>query len=338
MKSIKEIEWFYSQEKIPCNLMVEAPYSIYRLKSTGQTVCEHTMDLGLGEYGCQITVMGDTHFNNSNAEDDLDEETVYTKFKRTWGNNGKHIDRTRLSLQAAAFSDQIVLVGDIIDYLTKAAMADTKKYIIDAYPDALLTVGWHDITKQMQTRRPNLLTDDERLDILQEIWPNDIHYCTKDINAKITAVCMGHAHCRYTKDFSDKLAADIERARAEGRYILVFQHEPLATGLEKDKQAPVCYDRLSENPVTSINLYDGDKRICSIDDTIEYDWKIFKLLTENADVVKGIFVGHEHVQCYTEIPASYMKDGKKIETVIPQHIAACTAYHPNGFYMRIIVK
>ena len=337
MKDAKQREWFYSQDKEKYQLVVDAPYDIYKLKATGQTVCEYVLDLGLGDSGCEISVMGDTHFNNSIPEDDLDEETVYTKFKRTWGKGGAFVDRTRLGLQAANFSDQIILVGDIIDYLTKGAMQLTKKYIVDAYPDVMMTVAHHDMTKQMQTRRPNLLSNDERLAILQEIWPNDIHYAARDITDKITVVCLGNTLVKYTADHYEKLAADIKRARDEGRYLLLFQHEPISTGLEKDRECAACFNRNS-NEIVTYNGYDDRMRICKPDDTDEVNWKIKALITENADVIKGLFVGHEHIQVYNEIPASYEKDGARVEAVIPQHIVACAAYYPEGYYMRIIVK
>lgn len=337
MKDVKQREWFYSQDKTQYELLVPAPYEIYKLRATKQTVCEYTLDLGLGDSGCEIAVMGDTHFNLSLPEDDLDEETVYTKFKRLWGKGGAHVDRTRLSLQAADFSDQIILVGDIIDYLTKGAMMLTKKYIVDAYPDVLMTVAHHDMTKQMQTGRPNLLSNDERLAILQEIWPNDIHFATRDLTDKITVVCLGHTLVKYTSDISDRLAAEIDRARAEGRYLLIFQHEPLSTGVEKDREAWACFDRNKKEPI-SFNCYDDKMRICKPDDTDEVNWKVYKLITTSADVIKGIFVGHEHIQTYTEIPATYESEGKTVRTVIPQHVVACTAYYPEGYYMRVIVK
>ena len=330
-------EWFYSQEKEKCELLAPAPYEIYKLKYTGQTVCEYVLDLGLGDSGCDISFMGDTHFNLSLPEDDLDEETAYTKFKRTWGKDGRHVERTRLSLQGAAFSDQMIVVGDIIDYLTKGAIMLTKKHILEPYPEVMFTVGWHDMTKQMQTGYPNLLTDDERIAILQEFWPNNIHYERRDITDKVTVLCLGHAHCKFTSDFSDQLIADINRARQEGRNLLIFQHEPFGTEQEKDRECKICYTR-TENEPTFINLYDRTKQLCNINDTVEVNWKIKKIIVENADVIKGIFVGHEHLQTYTELPATYEKDGKKVETVIPQHIVAATANFPRGYYMRVIVK
>lgn len=337
MKDAKNREWFYSQDKIPQALEVPAPYEIYRLRATGQTVCQYTLDLGVGESGCDISIMGDNHFNLSLPEDDLDEETVYTKFKRLWGKNGAHVDRTRFGLQGARYSDQVILVGDIIDYLTKGAVMLTKKYIVEPYPDILMTVAHHDMTKQMQTGRPNLLSNEERLAILQEFWPNDIHYESRDITDKITVVCLGITLAKYTSDLSERLAADIKRAKEEGRYLLIFQHEPISTGLEKDRECVACYDRGRNEPAV-FNCYDDKNRICRPDDTDEVNWKMHALITKNADVIKGIFVGHEHTQTYNEIPATYEKDGKTYDAVIPQHVVAAAAYYPAGYYMRIIVK
>ena len=74
-------------------------------------------------------------------------------------------------------------------------------------------------------------------------------------------------------------------------------------------------------------------------DPEELTLRVYELLRASADVVKGIFAGHYHNQFYTEIPATYMKDGEPVSTVIPQyvvHIARADADF--GYLMRIILK
>ena len=51
MKDAKQREWFYSQDKVKYELLSPAPYEIYMLKATGQTLCEYVLDLGVGESG-----------------------------------------------------------------------------------------------------------------------------------------------------------------------------------------------------------------------------------------------------------------------------------------------
>lgn len=63
------------------------------------------------------------------------------------------------------------------------------------------------------------------------------------------------------------------------------------------------------------------------DSADEATMKVYKLITENADVVKGIFCGDYHNAHYTEILASYVDvDGKKQDTVIPQYVTEALVY------------
>ena len=67
--------------------------------------------------------------------------------------------------------------------------------------------------------------------------------------------------------------------------------------------------------------------------------KVYSLITENADVIKGYFCGHRHSAFYTEIKASY-KDEKGIhDAVIPQWVEPGNPYlNHAGIVTRIIVK
>ena len=337
MKTLKEREWFYSQEKEPLELRNPAPYTIYRLKTTGQIVCEHTLDIGLGGKSVEIALLADTHFNLLVPEDMQDAESPYTYECRLWGRNGGHVEKARAALEGASYSDYMVVAGDIIDFLTQGSMMLTKRYIIDEYPEAMMTIGWHDITKQMQTRRPNLLTNSERINILREIWPHDLDYYRRDLSDKLIAICLGQTHTKYSSDIREKLSCDVEEARATGRKILIFQHEPFATGKPEDA-AIKCSFYSGEEELT-LNLYNKVHLMCRDEDTDEVNRGVYEIVTHSADVIKGVFVGHEHIQTYSEIPAKErLADGSERDAVIPQHIVTCTPYNNKGYYMRIMVK
>ena len=66
--------------------------------------------------------------------------------------------------------------------------------------------------------------------------------------------------------------------------------------------------------------------------------KIYDLITENADVVKAIFTGHWHSQFYSEVCASYEKNGEKVPAFIPQYVISGNPYHEAGMMARIILK
>ena len=335
MRSLAEREWFYSQDREELELRAAAPYSMYRLKTTGQIVCEHTMELGISS-PIEISLLGDLHFNLCVPEDMQDAESPYTYECRLWGRNGSNVPSADAALMGASFSDHMVVVGDILDFLSHGSMLLTKKHIIDEYPDAIMTIGWHDITKQMQTKRPNLLTDDERIAMLAEMWPHDIHYYKRELCDEIVAICLGQAHTRYTAEIRDRLKADVEEARASGKKIFIFQHEPFATGKPEDREVESCF--YSRGGPVMKNFYDGITLLCRPDDENEINRGVYDIVRHSADVIKAIFVGHEHDQTYSEISAKAQVNGNEIDTVIPQHVVNACAYYEKGYYMRITVK
>ena len=338
MKSVKEREEFYSQEKEYIeSLRPQDPGVFYRLCETGQYVCHMEIDLGLGEDSVEIAHIADCHLNFANERDMSDAETPYTLECRKAFRNGVTLPSTENALKACAFSDATVVNGDILDYITYGTLDAVKEHIVDAFPDIMMTVGWHDMTKQMQTKRPNLLSDAQRQAMLQEIWPHDIHYYSRVIGKKITVVCLGTRLISYSADFYDKLSAEIDRARREGRYILIFQHEPLATRRECDREVTPAFTRTNGYGVLR-NFCDGEKIMAREGDPEELTLRVYELLRSNADVVKGIFAGHYHNQFYTEIPAYTEKDGVREEAVIPQYVVHIAGVDDGGYLMRIILK
>ena len=57
-------ESFFAQERIPVQGVESNPvYQIYRLKETGQVICEIRLDAGLGGEPAEIAQITDIHFN-----------------------------------------------------------------------------------------------------------------------------------------------------------------------------------------------------------------------------------------------------------------------------------
>ena len=135
-----------------------------------------------------------------------------------------------------------------------------------------------------------------------------------------------------------KLAADIEKARANGYIILIFQHIPIVTNNPKYKEirpiyttdSSVVYD-FSANTDANGKNFDGVRTNKDATTT-----KVYNLITQNADVIKGLFCGHYHDDFYCEVKATE-KDGT--ETVIPQYVVESTAFDAGtGHVMKITVK
>ena len=307
-------------------------YDIYELEYTGQVVCEVTINTNLGGDDVVIGAVPDLHLNLSDIADANDPEVSYTDTCRIWCKGGDSLPNAIPSLQAASFCDQAVILGDTLDYISHGTIELTKKHIFNRMPEIICILGGHDITKQMQTGRPNELSLDERLKLIQDAWIHDIHYYSRAVGDKVICVGLDNGQGKYLPSQIEKLKADIEKARKENMIVLIFQHENISTrnpddistpGIHKHDYKPFC------------NFYDAEKLIARPDDTCADTLAVYKLITENADVIKGVFCGHQHNIFYTEIAAT-TPNGEK--TVIPQYTLTANPYFKNGTVCIINVK
>ena len=338
MKSLKEREWFFSQEKIPFACTNPDPhYDIYTLGSTGQIISEITVDSGLGlDAPFTIGAIADLHFNVCNNDDRADEELSYTEKCRIWPEKLKWFAPAVKALDACEYCDAAVIIGDVLDYMSSGARDVVKREIISKHPDFMMAVGGHDYTKQMQTKIPDQLPLEERLDFIRAFWPNDIHYYSRPLGDKIVAVLLDNSQSKYLECQVDKLAADIARAREDGKIILVFQHEPMSSNNPSEtcvKAVIANSGALSEVAIGTNPTIVG-AHLRSEGATPE----VYDLITKNADVVKAVFAGHWHSQFYSEIVASYKIEGEIVNTYIPQYVISGNPYYQSGIINRITVK
>lgn len=331
-------KWFYSQPKQPFKLETEVEnLTAYRLSQTGQTVFEFVIDAGLGEKDAvEIAQITDVHLNYTLPEElENDEEIADTKKHRLWLANGQSLPQLCFSLEGSKYSDLTVITGDILDYLSKGAMYLTKKYVFDRYPDVLCTSGGHELTKEMQTGKPDLLSLSERVKILQDFWNGDFYYDKRELGEKVIAVAINNGFGHYLDFQIDKLEQEIINARKQGKIILLFQHEPISTGNADDINVKAFYVAYGNESV--YDLYNAPSLIGRVNDVNEVNKRACELISNNADVIKGIFVGHYHSAYYTEISASYEKNGKKTAAKIPQMLSPGNPYFDFGCYVKIKV-
>ncbi|MBQ8388714.1 MAG: metallophosphoesterase [Clostridia bacterium] len=327
-------EWFYSQGKAEVvGAQKCAAMDFYRLEYTGQYICEVNIDSGLEGDAVEIDQITDVHFNFVSIADEGDREIQGTKLCRRWNAEGASVKSAIKAMDAAQFADQTVITGDVLDFLSRGAMMLTKKHIIDRDPEVLMTLGAHDYTKQMQTRLPNELPKEERLAQLAEIWPHDMFYHSKAVG-KVLAVCLDNSDGGFPEVAVSRLASDIEAARREGKIILAFMHEPIAP---KSGVGEVWTVWPSDGNPES---YDFDTVGVGADPNADEATRaVYALLTENADVIRGIFCGHMHSVFYTEVRASYTDKCVRHEALIPQFCSHGNSYHHHaGIVTRIIVK
>ncbi|MBR2650722.1 MAG: metallophosphoesterase [Clostridia bacterium] len=337
MKSLKEREWFFSQEKeeFPCT-NPDTHYDVYRLKSTRQVICDIEVISGLPGEPVTIGVTADLHFNFCNMEDRADEELAYTEQCRHWLENQKSVVAAVKALEAADYCDAAVVVGDTLDYLSRGAISLTKTHLIKKYPDIMMALGGHDYTKQMQTKRPDLLPLSERLDMLRAFWPHDIHYYSRDIKERVIAVILDNSQSKYLPGQAELLTADIERARREGKVIVIFQHEPITP--RNPEYAKISANIVNGGAISTVDFGAAADVVGDIRTSNADTLAVYELITSNADVVKAIVCGHWHSQFYTDVTASYKDGEKNVQTVIPQYIISGNPYHEAGFVARITVK
>lgn len=330
-------EEFFSQEKefIEADKKDNNKFKFYKLKKTGQVIGEVNLNLGLGGERIEIAQITDVHLNYCLPDEEEDEEIIYTKKCRTWLSGGESVGAITKAMDVALYFDQTVITGDILDYLSKGAAKLTKEHIFDRDKEAICTLGGHDITKQMETGIPNKLPLEERFKIAQSFWIHDIFYHSKVVGGKILVIGLNTAVGSYYPSQIESLKRDINRAKEENKYILIFQHEPISTGNPQDISVePVLM--ASSNPANCKprNFYSGC--IGKPDSNNEDNNEMYSLITQNADVIKGVFCGHYHSAFYTEIKAISQSDGK--ETVIPQYLAMGNPYLGQvGVVTRIII-
>ncbi len=313
---------------------------IYRLGENGVYVREFEYDTGKGGDAIEIVQISDTHFNYCNEKDF---EEAYPETMSTWEN--RHAFRypgtmTALnnSIEYASYSDQIIITGDAIDYLSWGCLELLYKYVWDPYPDTLIPFGNHEVVRRMQGNVAESTSLESRLALLAENWKHDIYYTSKimsDDNGteKVMVVTINNCLNYFFDGQAEKLAADIEIAREKDIPILVFMHIPLLT------RNPADYDvaaiRVNDTSVTSRNFYNESTYIGY--QTSGANKEVYDLLTMNPDVIKAIFNGHMHSDFYTEIWSKNTDGTDNPNVTIPQYTLTGSAYE-TGHALRITIK
>lgn len=310
---------------------------IYRLNDTGVYVHEARIDsVTPNREKTTIVQITDVHLNDTNRDDEYDEEVMYTKQCRHWNADGVSVAALKKAMDYAKDYDRTVITGDTLDYLSCGAMELMQKYIWDADPECIAALGGHEMTKQMETNLPDKLPLAKRQAILEKFWKHDMYYYSEVLHDNVMIIQLDNGCHRYWDFQIPKLIADLKKARANGYTVLVFQHEPVCTGRPEDAEYPSYY--VWADCTSTRNFY--DKCIGYEPKSDEATMKVYKLITESADIVRGIFCGHYHTCFYMEIEGSYTdKSGETHRKTIPQYLLECNVYdgYP-GHVLKITVE
>lgn len=306
---------------------------IYIDHSTHVMMREVHIDSGLGGEPAVIAHMTDLHFNYCNQQDfeESNPSIMSTYLNREWYRGGKSVNKAINGLEKAAKeADQLVITGDVLDYLSWGAIELTYKFIWDKYPDTLITLGNHEATRVCEGELDDPTTLESRLEILKENWKHDIFYTSKIIKDKVMVIQMDNASDntvpgRFWECQIEPLKKDLALAREKGYVVLLFYHIPIATNNEE--QGVVKPIRGEEGECYFANYG-------SSHNADEYSSEVYNLIVNNADVIKGTFCGHLHNDYYTEIIA---KNSDGTDAIIPQYVSHGMIYD-GGHMIWITVK
>lgn len=307
---------------------------IYELPN-GIRMREVCIDSGKGGSHVEIMHLSDMHFNYMNAQDmkEANSTLLSTYEYRTWGAEGGFTSKAAKLLEYANDADQIVITGDVLDYLSHGAVELTYREIWNKYPDTIISVGNHDFVQNVQGTVDESLAETERWQWIERVWKHDPHYFARVINDKVMVIQLNNGENRFYQSQVTKLMEDVRFAREHGYVVLLFMHEPLVTGNPADTAVvPILPDRDAISG--TYDFYTG-KRWSNVYPAIDAETEdMFRVITTNADVIRGVFNGHIHTSFYTEILA---KTPEGVDTFIPQYTLCASAFH-GGYALRITIK
>ncbi len=284
----------------------------------------------------EIVQFSDTHFNYCNERDfrEANPALMSTFEYRKWHANGDSVLPVGRAFDFAAMSDQTIVTGDILDYLSYGAQELTQKELFWRDCNMLACIGGHDVTREMQGVVEDTSSEDSRFEILRSFWCNDIFYESKVLGIRALAVVMDNGSSwqkHYTELQYNRLKSDIEYARENDLIVLIFQHEQMCTSNPAEKE--IAYVRPYDTS-GSRNFF--EEFIGGIHTSDEFTLKTYNLIRQSADVIKGVFCGHYHCDLYTELLA-VDQNGEPNGEIIPQYVLTATVYENLGHVMKITI-
>ena len=300
------------------------------------TVREIEIDSGKGGEPVVIVNIADPHFN-AYTENDLKEPALASTIEyRKWQAGGASVPNFERCIDYAksVSADQVVISGDVLDFLSEGCVKLMKEHIWDKYPDTLVCMGNHDTAKKVQGKVEDTSTIRSKLELLQKVWNHDIRYESRVLKNKVLLIVMDNAteydfgHKGFFAEQIEPLQADLIRARKNDWKVLIFYHVPIST--EDKTKDPVVSSMVGDKNVHTVNF--AHIGIASYTDGATGE--IYRMIVSNADIIGGCFCGHLHSDFYTEIKAA---DANGEPDVIPQYVLIGTPYD-KGHVIKIVVR
>ena len=331
---------YFSQKKTDINgTSADLNTWMYQL-GDGVMVREVVVDSGTGGDAVEIGVISDLHFSYCNEEDLKDPVLASNWEVRKYFQYPSTQEPILNSIEFAGFMDQIVVTGDAIDYLAKGSIDILNRYLWDIYPETLIALGNHEPEKKMTGKVPNTTTLEQRYEELKLYWKHDIYYTEKILKndsgtEKVMIIQIDNDREHFFDHEIPLLEASIAKAKQKNIPILLFAHVPLNTRNPEDTVVSAIHS--NEYGVNSENFFNKSNFIGNRDIDTDADKAMYDLITKNADVIRGIYAGHWHVEFYTEIWGKNADGTDNKDLVIPQYVVT-TSTGDKGHALRITVK
>ena len=306
---------------------VELPW---KLKYSGSvSIRDLTIDVGLGGEEVTIIQLSDLHFADC-TEEDLKNPTLASMYEKRKGSSQNSLNNAKRCLDWADTQapDQIVITGDCLDYLSQGSLNLMDEYVWDRYREedgsvqkVMAVVGNHEHYQQLQGTVPDTLSLEERYKMLEDNWEHDVYYSSKVLKDKVMLIQMHDYNPNggyFWKGQAEKLSNDLAIARENGYTVLLFIHIPLQTLNQKYyNTSPLTGYGIEAN----VNYYRHNNYPGPTEGA---DLEVYNIITNNADLIAGVFCGHDHADYYSEINA---KTADGTDKPIPQYtLTKTTAY------------
>ena len=276
---------------------------------------EVTIDIpGDGE-PIEIFQISDVHFNAFYENEAAFVGDSYKAWGSAFGDNADIITAFKRCMNYAAGADRVILTGDLVNFYSRANYDTVEKYVFQAAENinaalsgkVIPTAGNHECTYSDRSSLTQFDSNYTELKALYKQYGFDLDYTSQVIDGRVMVVVLDNASRydaggdRYSQAQVDNLTRDIAIARENGYTMLLFGHIPMPT---KNTDGNGYFRN-----------YDPD----AYTDSHPTAKAFYELVTNNADVIRGIFTGHFHEDNYVEIVAK-TADGKP--AYIPQYVLA----------------